>query len=73
MTVQEIITNYGIFGGLFLYMFFKQMKDSASREEKLMQFTSTMTEQMKDITIEMAEMKNMLKDKVNKDNNKESV
>lgn len=68
MTVQEIITNYGIFGGLFLYMFFKQMKDSASREEKLMQFTSTMTEQMKDITIEMAEMKNMLKDKVNKDN-----
>lgn len=72
MTVQEIITNYGIFGGLFLYMFFKQMKDSASREEKLMQFTSTMTEQMKDITIEMAEMKNMLKDKVNKDN-KESA
>ena len=65
MTVQEIITNYGIFGGLFLYMFFKQMKDSASREEKLMQFTSTMTEQMKDISIEMAEMKKMLKDKVN--------
>lgn len=72
MTIQEIITNYGIFGGLFLYMFFKQMKDSASREEKLMQFTSTMTEQMKDITIEMAEMKNMLKDKVNNEN-KESA
>ena len=53
-------------------MFFKQMKDSASREEKLMQFTSTMTEQMKDITIEMAEMKNMLKDKVNNEN-KESA
>lgn len=72
MTVQEIITNYGIFGGLFLYMFFKQMKDSASREEKLMQFTSTMTEQMKDISIEMAEMKKMLKDKVN-DSAKECV
>ncbi len=71
MSIQEIITNYGVFGGLFLYMFFKQMKDSASREEKLMNFTSTITEQMKDITIEMAEMKNMLKEKINNNENKE--
>mgnify|MGYP001124727196 CR=1 FL=1 len=62
-TIIETVMNQGVFGSLFIWLFFTYQKESKDREERLMKIVDNQSDKLGEISLTLERIREDIKAK----------